>query len=274
MKIKYLGTAAAEGSPAMFCNCERCVALRKEGGKNLRARTQAVIDDKILIDFHADTFMNFMRFGLDTSGIKHLFITHSHSDHLNEYDFEMRSAAKNLTEEKLTVYGNSGVMEKLRSTNINFEKQNIELVELKPFEPIEIEGYKITPLQAWHMSTETALVYVIEKDGKSMLYCNDTGLLPDENLLFLNRNGYKKFDFIGFDCTYGVTPAYTYGGHMSLYDDKVMFDRFVETGLADSNTKVIVTHFAHWYMPTHEQMQKLADKFGFTVAYDGIEIEF
>ncbi len=274
MKIKYLGTAAAEGSPAMFCNCENCKTLRKLGGKNLRARTQAVIDDKILIDFNADTFLNFQRFGLDTSGIKHVLITHSHSDHLAPLDLEMRECAKNLTEKQMIVYGNKAVLETIINSNINLEKQNIILKELKPFEPVEFDGYKITPLQAWHQTSERSYVYVIEKDGKSMLYCNDTGLLPDEDILFLNRNKYKKFDFIGFDCTYGTTPAYTFGGHMSIYDDKVMYDRFYNNQLVDEQTKVLVTHFAHWYMLPHDEFQKLADEFNFIVAYDGIEIEF
>ena len=32
MKLKYLGTAAAEGYPAMFCNCENCKKAQKEKG--------------------------------------------------------------------------------------------------------------------------------------------------------------------------------------------------------------------------------------------------
>ncbi len=33
MKLKYLGTAAAEGIPALFCRCEMCAYARKAGGK-------------------------------------------------------------------------------------------------------------------------------------------------------------------------------------------------------------------------------------------------
>lgn len=43
MKITYLGTAAAEGFPAMFCNCEYCREAKKLGGKNIRTRSQAII---------------------------------------------------------------------------------------------------------------------------------------------------------------------------------------------------------------------------------------
>ncbi|MBQ8533797.1 MAG: hypothetical protein IJ462_03090 [Clostridia bacterium] len=53
MKIKYLGTAAAEGIPALFCQCETCEKARKTG--IIRSRAQAIIDDCILLDFGPDT---------------------------------------------------------------------------------------------------------------------------------------------------------------------------------------------------------------------------
>ncbi len=30
MKLQYLGTAAAEGIPALFCNCPVCTAARRD----------------------------------------------------------------------------------------------------------------------------------------------------------------------------------------------------------------------------------------------------
>ena len=50
MKIRYLGTAAAEGWPALFCSCPICTHARTQGGKNLRTRTQAILDGELLID--------------------------------------------------------------------------------------------------------------------------------------------------------------------------------------------------------------------------------
>ena len=67
MKIKLLGTAACEGIPAMYCNCGVCMNSRKLGGKNLRARTQTLINDDLLIDFNNDTYLNGQRFGIDLS---------------------------------------------------------------------------------------------------------------------------------------------------------------------------------------------------------------
>ena len=58
MKIKFLGTAAAEGIPALFCDCRVCQNARRVGGKEIKTRSQAIVDDKILIDFPADTYTN------------------------------------------------------------------------------------------------------------------------------------------------------------------------------------------------------------------------
>ena len=55
MKLQYFGTAAAEGWPALFCGCDACRRAREAGGRNIRTRSQALIDDKLLIDFPADT---------------------------------------------------------------------------------------------------------------------------------------------------------------------------------------------------------------------------
>ena len=60
MKIKYLGTAAAEGVPALFCRCPVCEKSRSAGGRNIRSRSQAIIDDTLLIDYPPDSFMHFI----------------------------------------------------------------------------------------------------------------------------------------------------------------------------------------------------------------------
>ena len=48
MKIKYLGTGAAEGIPALFWRCAICNEARKRGGRELRTRSQAIIDDILI----------------------------------------------------------------------------------------------------------------------------------------------------------------------------------------------------------------------------------
>ena len=71
MKVHYLGTGAAEGIPAIFCECPVCKTARLKAGKEIRTRTQALIDDELLIDFGPDTYMHSLQYGIDLSYIKY-----------------------------------------------------------------------------------------------------------------------------------------------------------------------------------------------------------
>ena len=79
MRIRYLGTAAAEGFPAVFCNCAACKMARELG--ELRTRSQALIDETLLVDLPPETYYHTVRFGIDLSAVSHLLVTHSHTDH-------------------------------------------------------------------------------------------------------------------------------------------------------------------------------------------------
>ena len=111
MIFKFLGTAAFEGIPAMFCSCQACKTAREKGGKDIRTRTQALVNDDLLIDFPNDAFVHFQTYGLDFEKIKHLLITHSHSDHLVHFDLNIRAGgfAHPKDESPLHIYvGESG----------------------------------------------------------------------------------------------------------------------------------------------------------------------
>ena len=114
MKLTYLGTAAAEGWPALFCRCAYCQKALEKGGRNLRTRSQAMVGDDLLIDFPADSFSHMQQNGLNFSAVKYLLITHSHMDHFSPTDLHLRSTsyyAHDLTSETLDLYGNERVCE-------------------------------------------------------------------------------------------------------------------------------------------------------------------
>ena len=107
MKIKYLGTAAAEGIPALYCQCDICKDAWIHKGKNIRTRAQALIDDKILIDFGPDTYAHVLQYEVPLDTIHHVLITHKHSDHFYPSDllFRRPGYASKVEEEPLHVYG-------------------------------------------------------------------------------------------------------------------------------------------------------------------------
>ena len=276
MKLLCLGTAAAEGMPATFCNCKVCAQARKLGGKNFRARTQMLINDDLLIDFGPDTYMSAQKFGVDLSAIKHLLITHTHQDHYLPFELAYRDqgCAKDMKEPVVTLYGNDG-LKRVFPEYFSLEKQErfgVRFQELTVFERTRVGEYTVTPLKADHMTSEQAFIYLIEYKGKNMLYCNDTGRICQENKDFLAKLE-KPLDLVSFDCTYGIVEAGKWNGHMSFYDDVVLFDELKVLGAVTEKTKAVVTHFSHWNMLMHDEMQRLADEYGFIVAYDGLTIE-
>jgi phosphoribosyl 1,2-cyclic phosphodiesterase len=66
MKLTFLGTSAANAYPEAFCNCENCQRARLLGGKSLRKRSAALINDDLLIVVLDHTY------GPDQTGSDHL----------------------------------------------------------------------------------------------------------------------------------------------------------------------------------------------------------
>jgi len=66
MQLTFLGTAAAEGYPAIACGCDNCTVARRRGGRDLRKRSHAIIDDDLLIDLGPDLLWSVQQFCLLT----------------------------------------------------------------------------------------------------------------------------------------------------------------------------------------------------------------
>lgn len=275
MKIKYLGTAAAEGIPAIFCQCETCKKARINKGRDIRTRSQALIDDEVLIDFNADTYMHTLNYDIDLSKIEHCIITHAHADHLYPEDFNMRGAgfAKFTDERKtLNVYGSETVANKCKSI-CTLNESIVSFHTVEAFKPFIAGEYTITPMLALHAEETGPLIYMIEKDGQTLLYAHDTNYFSDEVWEYLKKCS-LKFSLVSLDCTEANLPEMTYVGHMNLKDNVKVRKRLIEIGVADKNTVFVSNHFSHNGIGVlYEEFSEEAKKEGFLTSYDGMEIE-
>lgn len=276
MKIKFLGTAAAEGFPALFCDCEMCEYSRAQRGKDLRTRSQAVINDDLLIDFPADTYMHVLNHGLALHKISNILITHSHSDHFYIDDIAMRLPGfSNLKEPKpLNIYGDSKVCELLNSHKNTLKLKNkgfLNIVYAEPFIPINVGEYTVIPLIADHNKAEDCLIYIILKNGKSLLYAHDTGYFPKETMEYL-KNTKAHLDFATFDCCYSLNHCER--GHMGFDEVLTMKKRLSDIGVIDKNTICCINHFSHNGSLPHKKLSEYAEKYEFITAFDGMEVEF
>lgn len=282
MKIRYLGTAAAERTPAMFCNCEVCQKAMALGGKNIQTQSQALIDDRLLVDFSGDTWHHFMAMGRTLWDIEHVLITHSHVDHFTFESFALRTGdnAKGIACEKLKFYTSQGVIDRLWEClktrgNKKLEKipQRIEFVPLEYYKTVDVGGYAVTPLPAEHAGDEQAFLFLIEKEGRTLFYGNDTGFFGEDIDNWLVAGG-KHINMLSLDCTKGDTP-YTYKTHMSMEEGSTIAARFAAKGLIDQHTKRYFTHFCHNSGMVRDELAEVAKaKYGFEASYDGCEVSF
>ncbi len=277
MKVKFLGTIAAEGGPALFCNCAYCKEAQKRGGKDIRTRSQILINDDVLVDFPADTYLHKLQYNLDLSKIKYLLVTHSHMDHFYPEDLFMRGAqnAYAMQEPILQIYCNQAtkdIFDERSQRGIQQEvADGMRWNVVSEFENVQTEDYEIWSLKAQHMRTENALFYLIKQGEKAFLQCNDTGVLFEENYEFLEKWG-VKMDAVALDCTMGAQEK-TYFGHMNLKECLQTVERMRKSNFAKQDTRFILTHFCHNGGLLHDEYERICAPYGVEVAYDGMEME-
>lgn len=282
MKIQYWGTAAAEGIPGLFCDCPVCQEAREKKGRYVRTRSQLLIDDAMLVDFNSDTYLHSLQYGYDLNDLKDVLITHVHSDHYYPEDFEMRGNgfAGVVKYPTLNIYGSDEVYETYKhATKGSCDALNqgkIAFHTIEKYVKYDISGYSVTPLPAVH-GTIDPRVYIIEKDGKTVLILNDTGTPKEEFFDWLAKSKIK-FDLVSWDCCAANNdtlkewgPDASHMGFLNILDVK---RRFEENGNCDEKTVNILTHFSHNGISAgYGDMKKIADDNGFIVAYDGMITE-
>lgn len=269
MKLTYLGTAAAEGFPAVFCNCDFCAEARRLGGKNIRTRSQALVNDDLLIDLPADTYFHFLREGIEADRIAYLLITHAHADHLYAKELDNRHPPYGhaMRAPTLHVYGSAGTRERMGQL-----PAGVDMTVLAPFETATVGPYRVTPLPARHMPGAEPFIYVIEGD-RTLLYAHDTGYPTEDVLRFIKERGFL-FDMVSLDCTSVDIPIGDDGHHMGFPNIARLLGVLEDMGAITADTVRYVNHFSHNGNPLHEHLTKRAATIGAHPSYDGCTVVF
>jgi phosphoribosyl 1,2-cyclic phosphate phosphodiesterase len=277
MKLHFLGTAAAEGWPAVFCRCDACQRARELGGKNIRTRAGAIVNDTLKIDFGPDTYMQAFRDSVDLSRIEHVVITHTHHDHLLSADLDMflpPYAWDNVG--TLHIYGNEKAIHQI-SQSIQSSpdaKDRIRLHLVSPQQTFTAADCYITPLLADHDPHETCLIYLFEHGGRRLLWGHDSGYFPTATWDWLEQNAAKKgpLSVAVLDCTLG--PLAGMRGHMGIDGVLAVQEEMMRRNIADDSTLFIATHFSHNGKLMHHELQERLNPSGIEVAFDGWILEF
>ena len=286
MKITFFGAGASEGIPAVFCECALCRQARAE--RKFFTRSQVLLDDDFLIDFPPDSYYRALMHGVDLARVRHILVTHSHSDHFYAEDFFMRGLASSycLAEPTVTVYESKAVTDFLERFHAGYPQgmyaheplgiengyekypQSTEYVCVTPWETFTAGEYTVTAYPSAHMPDEPSMIFAVEKKGKRLLYATDTGRLSARIYDFMQKDG-KPFDAVAYDCTYGTLDFNE--GHMNFADCADMRAELIQRGLTHKSTVHILTHVSHNAARSLPALfSEVPD--GFILAHDGTEV--
>ena len=123
--------------------------------------------------------------GNGIKNVNHVFITHSHLDHINDIGF-LIDATFELRTQPLKIYGQKKTLEDIHKHILNWDiwpdftainligtqTPSIELIEIKLHEVVEVDGCKIKAIENNH--TPSSNGYVIEKGDSAVLFSSDT----------------------------------------------------------------------------------------------------
>lgn len=270
MKLTFLGTAAAEGFPGIFCSCDTCNEARQLGGKNLRYRSALLVNADCLIDFGPDLLAAAQRFGLRLAGVTTGLVTHAHPDHFYLANFEMREKpfTAGLEIPRLTLFGPADITRALSAAFADLSKARLAVETVGPFQTWDCNGYRFSSFSAYHaLGSLECLFYAIQRPEGSFLYATDTGPFPEETWAALAG---RSFDVIILEETLG-------DGH---YTQHLGFDSFFEhaarlrrEAILKSGGRIIAHHFSHSGNPTYDRLAAIFQPRGVEVAYDGMVVE-
>jgi L-ascorbate metabolism protein UlaG (beta-lactamase superfamily) len=243
MKLCFLGTGAADWQGP------------NEIGE-YRRLTSTLVDGKMLMD----VTMTVLDQISDPAAITDVFFTHSHKDH---FDLD---ALRKLAPCRVYAHKSWAGM-------INGD--GLEVVALQVGIPVEtVCGYTVIPLPANHSTDnkeETTLHYLIEGEGKRVLYATDGAWLLNQAHHIIGK---KVLDAAVFDATIGdgFDGDYRIFEHNSIDMVRLMVRTMQKTGRLPEGAPVYLTHMARTLHASQEEVEGRLEK-PFIACYDGFVAE-
>ncbi len=268
MTVTLLGTGAADGIPAFYSGTRVSRYAREQGGKDIRSRCAAIVDDVLKIDLGPDTWYQLAREGHDARDWIALLVTHSDNDHFSIDELQYAVFPFNVMEFfGFPIYANANVC---RQVIERYPDWPFEVTVTKSFQPVEIAEYKVTPIEANHKRDEDSHNFIID-DGKSVfLYGTDTGYWFDTTWDYLKG---IRLDCLVLECSEGFNPT-PYNGHLDANEFLAVVDRLRRMGTVTTKTKVVTTHHSHNGEGTHAELSAFFEPHGIQVGYDGLVLDF
>ena len=253
MKLTFLGTGTSTGVPQLGCRCKVCTSLDPRD-KRLRTSALIEIDDKnIIIDCGPDFYVQMLRHN-QFAKLDAALITHIHYDHVGGVD-DLRPFCSG---EGFPFYCTQDVSSDLhKHIPYCFVKHpypgvpHFDLRIIKPYEPFDLFGLQIMPLQIMHAKLPI-LGYRI---GDKLAYITDAKTIPSRTI----------DEIMGIDTlilnTLRIEPHHS---HLSLEES-------LEIVKTVKPKRAFFIHMSH-DLGTHAEISKILPQ-NVYLAFDGLQIE-
>ena len=248
MKLKFLGTGAAEGIPNFGCTCVRCQLARKEKGPNSRRRASLLVeaaDQRLLLDVPPEISQQLNH--AEVYDLTAILLSHEHHDHIGgliEFEF---------WQQVLPVFAGYDVLTKLLLTP-RFKKRAL-LSGFQAQTRLHFGDLTVMPFKVIHHVS--CYGFVIESEGARLVHFTDS----DFKLSNLHRSLIRDADVVIFH-----TPTYEeHRHHLSVKNVIALAKDW-------SLKQTVITHINHHNLSHEELEEKLAPE-GIIVAYDGLVLE-
>lgn len=282
MQLTFLGTAAANAYPEAFCRCQNCQEARAEGGRSLRKRSAALVNDNLLLDLGPDIMTAAQMHAVNLTNVRYCLQTHPHADHLDLSHLLSRSPGFGVVgAPRLHFYASSATLARADQTFRSdlsgyglFDPEaeaelNLKIHQVTPWQPFEVGPYSVVALPANHAPGCGSLLYAIESGGRTIFYGTDTATLFEETWQAFHQQQ-MQFDVVVLDHTYG--PDEPGSDHLNAHQFIEHVTRLREEEILKEHGRVFATHIAHEGNPVHTKLTEFAFRHGYEIAYDGLTV--
>ena len=271
-ELLVLGSASAEAMPAVFCNCHFCQRAAAAGGRNVRTRTAFALGRTIRIDWGPDALAQNRHFGLDANGLRHVFITHSHEDHLFPMDVWVRSVMTLPHDAVMRLYGNDRVLDAVGAAiGGDWPKARIIPVSMRPGDEVFLDGeaLAVQALAASHVDSEQALMFRFTCDRYRLLLTGDTGPFSEETMQALSG---ARLSTMLIDSTWVMEDREE--GHLGLPGVARIVAALRKSSALQSDALIVPVHLGTGRGALiHDDLARRLEPLGMHPAWDGMRID-
>lgn len=255
MRVRLLGTGAADGWPNPWCSCPSCAAALAQGV--VRGQTSVLVDDVLLLDVGPEAPRAALRQGVSLADVRGVLVTHGHEDHHGPRAWTWRGLAADRG--PLTLLAPPAVLAAAASRL----DPTVTAVPARAGDRVDVAGYEVVVLPAAHGGPELgpAVLYdVTAPDGSRLLYATDTTVLPDAAVELARDRAYDVvlLELAGVPVDLHLTVA-TWPGEV---------ERLRAVGAVTERTRLCAVHLGHTNPPP-DQLDALLAGWGGTAPRDG-----